>query len=133
MRNPKAFAAAIRGRMTELNMSAPDVVRAANNRVSTSTVWNIANGRVRNVASDTIVSLARALEMSEDLLFSIAYRLAGPKEDANEVKLVIYYRNLPDERQGDLLMIASGLHRKHGIKPAEMIRAEIKGHARKAA
>lgn len=133
MRNPQGFASAIRDRMAELNMSAPDVVRAARNRVSTSTVWNIANGRVRNVASETIITLAFALKMSEDELFNIAYRLEGSKDDPGELKLVIYYRNLPDERQGDLLMIASGLHRKYGLKPAEAIRAEIRSQTRKAA
>jgi hypothetical protein len=35
-------------------MSAPDVVRASRNQVNTSTVWNIRNGRVRNIDSETI-------------------------------------------------------------------------------
>ena len=125
MRNPEVFFAAVKARVEELNMSTPDVVRASNKRLSTSTVWNILNERVRNIASDTISALAVALKMSEDELFALAYKLPETG-DPNEVKLTVLYRNLPVDRKNDLIVIAGALLKAYGSKSAGEIKAEVK-------
>jgi transcriptional regulator with XRE-family HTH domain len=109
--------------MRESNeMTAYDVVRLSGNKISVGTVWNVLNERVRNITTETLQAFARALKVSEDELFEIAYgrpRRAG--EDPNELRLLIWYRNLPPERQADVMLIAGALHRQHAAKPAEKV------------
>lgn len=124
MRNPEALAEFVRRRMNELNLSPHDVVRLSGVRVSVGTVRNLLNLRVRNIDTESLEALARPLQTSVDYLFELAYRLLPTTEASEELKLKIYYRNLPPERQKDVMLIVAALHREHAVKPVEQIKIE---------
>jgi len=133
VRNPELLADYVERRMAELNLSAHDIARISGLRVSVGTVRNLVNRRSRNIESDTLEALARPLQTSANYLFELAYRLIPTTEEPDELKLRIFFRDLPPERQKDAMMIFSALHREHGSKSAETIRSEIKSQTRKAA
>lgn len=122
MRNPDALADFVSARMKQLNVAPNDVARLSGNRVSAQTVWNVLNRRIRNIATETLEALAKALQVAADELFTVAYALPRKNEnDPNEVRLVIYYRNVPPNTQKDMLDVASTLHRAHAIVPVEKV------------
>jgi transcriptional regulator with XRE-family HTH domain len=122
MRNPERLAEFLSAKMKESNLTAQDVVRLSGKRISAGTVWNVLNGRVRNIETETLQAFARAVQVSEDELFEEAYgrRLSGA-DDPNELKLGIWYRNLPPDSQRDVMIVVGALHREHAVKPVEKI------------
>ena len=70
-------------RMQELNLSTNEVARRSGNAISNGTVWNIQNNRVKDVKEETLLALAKALEISEDEVFN-AYRGKDPEPMTRE-------------------------------------------------
>lgn len=134
MRYPQALADFVRGRMKELNdLSTYEVAKRSGGRISNGTVWNIANGRVRSVKDDTLRALSRALQVSEEELFTVAYG-GAPKNDKDAVEqtLLMKFRQLPPQWQKDLIGILDLLYREH-VHPAIDVSAKKKGQKRRAA
>ena len=111
-----ALAELVRQRMAELGLSTYEVARRSGNRISNSTVWNIVNDRVAEVKATTLRALARALAVPEEEIFSTAHGKGLSESTANERRLVLCFRELPHDKQEDLLLLANALHRKHGIR-----------------
>lgn len=119
---PESLAAFVRRRMKELNdLSTYDVARLSGGRVSNGTVWNVLNERVRDVKPDTLIALAAALQVSEQEIYDVAHgRAPLDRESASGTKLMIYFRELPEAYQEDLLRIAQTFHRQHALPKAEV-------------
>jgi plasmid maintenance system antidote protein VapI len=119
---PESLAEFVQRRMKELNdLSTYDVARLSGGRVSNGTVWNILNERVRDVKPDTLNALARALQVSEQEIYNVAHgREPLDRESATGAKLMIYFRELPQGYQEDLLRIAQTLHREHSLPKADV-------------
>lgn len=118
--------------MKELNIAPNDVARMSGNRISYQTVWNVLNLRIRNIATETLEALAKALQVTSDELFEIAYGRRRQGEDPNEMRLLIYYRNVPPETQDDIMDVVGALHRAHAVAPVEKIEKQTAKRKRAA-
>lgn len=92
-------------------------------RIGASYINRIENRIADNPTTEKLQALARGLGVSEDGLFAVARGSKpvvrrDPVEDADEITLTMYFRELPPERRADLLRIAGLLHSDHALKPA---------------
>jgi transcriptional regulator with XRE-family HTH domain len=114
----------VREKMNEGGLSYREIARRSHGLVSHSTVADIVNERYQDIKTATLRGLAHGLDVPESQLFAAVGRGQKIEEsDARELNLLIYFRNLPTERQEDLLRIARMLNREHGLKPATVIDA----------
>jgi transcriptional regulator with XRE-family HTH domain len=115
------LAAFVREKMKEGSLSYREIARRSRGLISHSTVADIVNERYRDISTSTLRGLARGLGVPEPDMFAIGHgRAAEAGEDPRELNLLIYFRNLPAERQADLLRIARMFNREHGAQPAEV-------------
>ncbi len=97
------------------------VARNSQGQISDAYVSRIENGFILNVTPKKLRALARGLQVSEDEIFQVARGIASKDvPDAVETRLILLFRELPGDRQQDLLRIAETLHREHAQKPAEV-------------
>lgn len=111
----EALAELVRGQMASRNWSTYDVVRESSGLItSNSTVWNILNLRVKDVKEATLKGLAKALKVSEDLVFDTYRGKVHTGPEAEEVQLLSNFRGLPPERKLDVLSYVQMLYERYG-------------------
>jgi len=126
----ESLAKFVRRVRTEKKLSLAEVERQSGRfgeRIAASYVNRIENEIKTRLSADRLTALAHGLGVPEDELFAVARgRMPANKEDANELKLMIKFRELPPERQEDILRIVDSLHREHAVKQPDVNDAKKK-------
>lgn len=88
-----------------------DVAEKARGEISHSAVWDIVNGRVKDIKVSTLESLAKGLGVPlAELLFVAA---GGKEEGTDEKRLAWYYSQLPEQQRRDVLLMIEALHTRY--------------------
>lgn len=99
----------------EKRLSLREVSLRSGGQIANSHISRIESGEARGVSVDKLRSLAKGLGVPEDELFSIARgRSAVGELNAEEWRIVHYYRSIPFERQLDLLSYSEMLFTRYG-------------------
>jgi transcriptional regulator with XRE-family HTH domain len=126
---PESLADYVRGARSRARLSLLDVERQSARsgyKIAGSYVSRIENGIARNPSKDKLVGLARGLGVPEEEVFAIARGKSMKEPSSSELKLLIYFRELPTERQEDILRIIQTLHREHSVKPVALDKKKLK-------
>lgn len=104
----------------EKNLSLTDVERQSGRhgpKIAASYISKIENGVNRNPGPEKLKALARGLDVPEEEITAVAFGRA-PKNsaDAREMRLLGYFRELPVERQDDVIRMIKALHAAHSKK-----------------
>ena len=98
----------------EKNLSLVDVSVRSRGAIGRTHINRIENGLTTNPSPRKLRALAQGLGVPEEELFAVARgRVPANKDDADELKLLIHFRELSDQRKEDLLAIAQSLKREH--------------------
>lgn len=129
---PESLADYVRRTRHEKNLSQGDVERDSarrGNRIAGTYVSRIENEIATNPSPKKLSALALGLNVPEDEVFAAARgkSLRGP--DAREERLLTIFRELPLDRQDDLLDSARSMHRRHGIKTQSIAEAKKRKQA----
>jgi transcriptional regulator with XRE-family HTH domain len=98
----------------------------AGRKIAASYVNRIENGVGRRPSNDRLLALAHGLGVPEEELLTVA-RGAVPaqKEDAEEMRLTMLFRDLSEDRRRVILSMVETFHREHSSEP------EVKPDGRK--
>lgn len=109
----------------ERGLSCVDVQRKsarAGRKIAASYVNRIENGVAKRPSNDRLLALAHGLGVPEEELLAVARgAVPGRREDAQEMRLAMMFRELPEDRQRDVLNMVEAFHREHA--PAKRKRA----------
>src|SRR5258705_7877721 len=104
----------------EKNLSLTDVERQSarhGEKIAGSYVSRIENGHNKNPGPGKLKALARGLEVPEEELTAVAFgRAPRSANEAREGRLLAYFRELPEDRQEDILRMIRALHGGHTTK-----------------
>jgi transcriptional regulator with XRE-family HTH domain len=120
MKANETLADFVRRVRAEKNLSLSDVERQSGRhggKIASSYVSRIENGYNNNPGPGKLKALARGLDVPEDEIMAVAFGRA-PKTDAEarELKLLGYFRELPGDRQDDVIRMVRALHSAHSKK-----------------
>ena len=116
----EALAEYVDSQMRARNWSFGDVARESGSfKLSTGTIWNVVNQRVKDVKENTLRGLAKAFKVSETEVFEIYYgkkKIGGHDlADDEEIAALFYeYKDLTNEDKEELRTVM------------EMVRQEIR-------
>jgi transcriptional regulator with XRE-family HTH domain len=101
-----------------------DVARQSGGQISDGYVSRIENSVIlpESISSKKLAALARGLHVAEEIVYTLARGRNLKEGDASETQLLTYYRQLPPDRQNDLMLVARALHKQHSVEAAEDIR-----------
>jgi transcriptional regulator with XRE-family HTH domain len=107
--------------------------RRAGWKIVASYVSRIENGVNRNPSIDKLIGLAFGLGVPLEELLSIASGkpLQGP--EAQEIRLVVMFRELPEQRKEDVMNFVRMLHKQYAIKPNQVRNIDAKKKRPRAA
>lgn len=101
----------------EKRLSLNDVVRQSGNRIANSHVSRIENGLTTNVTTDKLRALAKGLGVSEAEIFAVARgKSVSGDPDIEEIRLLEYFRTLPQDSRDILLAYAEMMSIRAGGK-----------------
>lgn len=104
----------------EKRLSLREVSLRSGGQIANSHISRIESGEARGVSVDKLRSLAKGLGVPEDELFSVARGRSGAGDlNAEEWRIIHYYRNIPYERQLDLLSYSEMLFNRYGNHSAQ--------------
>jgi transcriptional regulator with XRE-family HTH domain len=106
----------VRAARNAARVSAKEVARRSGGQISEAYVWRIENGLSKNPTPKMLRALARGLQVSEEEVFIIARGKSLQEPSAVESQLLTFFRQLPLERQEDVMRFVRGLHQAHAIK-----------------
>ena len=116
-KSPESLGDFIRRVRAQKGLSLADVERQSGRlgrRVAASYINRIENGIKRRVSTDRLRAIARGLGIPEEELAAVeAGRFPSKREDAEELRLLMKFRELPEERKADVLRIIEALHVEH--------------------
>ena len=114
----------VRQTREEKGYTLAEVARQSGGQISDGYVSRIENGVIlpESISSKKLAALARGLHVAEEIVYTLARGRSVREGDASETQLLTYYRQLPPDRQTDVMLIARTLHKQHGVKAAEDIR-----------
>lgn len=112
--------------MVAQNLSTHDVARRSGGRISHATVWNIQNGRIKNIQNDTLVALAKGLGVPEDELFLLVRGGAHQTEEAELLSRLSGLRDIPADRREVLItqFVALINVERNSLQPPQLRRAK---------
>jgi transcriptional regulator with XRE-family HTH domain len=117
MKANETLAAFVRRVRAEKNLSLTDVERQSARhgaKIASSYVSKIENGDTKNPSPEKIKALARGLDVPEDEITAVAFGKAPKTEaEARETRMLHYFRELPGDRQDDLIRMTKALHNAH--------------------
>jgi transcriptional regulator with XRE-family HTH domain len=123
MKASETLAAFVRRIRSEKNLSLTDVERQSGRhgpKIAGSYVSKIENGDNRNPSPEKLKALARGLDVPEEEITAVAFgRAPKTAADARELRFLGYFRELPTDRQDDLIRIAKAFHGAHGKKRSD--------------
>ena len=90
-----------------------DVSERAGGQISHTAVWDIVNGRVKDIKIGTLQSLARGLGVPVRDLIDAAFD-AKPQAGELQSRLLHCFDELPEDRQRDALAMVEMLYQRHG-------------------
>jgi transcriptional regulator with XRE-family HTH domain len=105
----------VRRARIDKRLSLGDVERLSGRQISDSYVSRIENGDLFNPSTKKLRALARGLQISEDILFSIARGRSVSDPTEMENRLLTMFRQMPDHWKEDFLRILQGLHEQHAV------------------
>ena len=113
----ETLAAFVRRVRSEKNLSLTDVERQSGRRgekIAASYVGKIENGYNKNPGPSKLKALARGLDVPEEEMMAVAFgRTPKTESEAREQRLLNYFRELPSDRQDDVIRVTKALHNAH--------------------
>ena len=110
----ESFADYVRRIRQEKRLSLNDLRIASGNRIANSHISRIENGEVKNLGVEKLSALAKGLGVPEEEVFTVARGAqARSLEGVKESQLLTYFRELPPDRQRDVLLIVKTMHREY--------------------
>lgn len=114
-RNKEKLADYIRRIRAEKDLSTSDVERKSGFTVTDGYVSHIENGRVKNVSPEKLSALAKGLGVPEDEVFAVARgKSVSGDLPLQEVRLLDFFRSLPQDKKDDLIAYAEMMKKRHG-------------------
>lgn len=101
--------------------------------VTGSYVSKIENGSARNPSLDKLIGLAYGMGVPLEELLTIAVGKPLSEPEAQEIRLVVMFRELPEDRREDIMQMVRVMHKQHAIKPAEVKSIDAKKRKPRAA
>lgn len=92
--------------MNDKNLSGYDIERRTRKRITQSYANRIKNGEVRNPSPEKLQVLAIGLDVPEQELFDVVLGVKITRNSQKETDLLRYFRELPNNRQDDLVLMA---------------------------
>ena len=117
MKANETLAEFVRRVRSEKNLSLSDVERQSGRhgpKIAGSYVSRIENGHNDNPGPEKLKALARGLDVPEEEITAVAFGRAPKNEaEAREQRLLNYFRELPADRQDDVIRMTKALHNAH--------------------
>ncbi len=104
----------------EQSLSLVEVERRSGHSIGRTHINRIENGEQTNPSPRKLQALARGLGVTEEELFAHARGAVLTEPAAREEKLLIKFRQLPENWQRDLMKILDVLHRQHAVHPTQL-------------
>lgn len=119
----------------ERRLSTRDVGRRSAGEISYGYVSQIENRTVlgSGVSPGRLMALARGLGIPDDEIFAIARGRRLSEPEARQIRAMIFFDSLPEERQEDALAFLEALSRRHGIRTESIAAAKKRLKSRRAA
>ena len=123
MKANETLAEFVRRVRSEKNLSLSDVERQSARhgpKIAKSYVSRIENGHNDNPGPEKLKALARGLDVPEEEIMAVAFgRSPKSPAEARELKMLGYFRELPGDRQDDVIRMTKALHAAHSKKRSE--------------
>jgi len=107
--------------------------RRAGWKIAGSYVSKIENKVARNPSIDKLIGLAFGLGVPLEEVLSIASGKPLQAPEAQEIRLVVMFRELPPDRRDDVMNHVRMLHKQYAVKPTEVKNIDAKKKRPRAA
>ncbi len=107
----------------EHRLSLSDVENASRRagwKIVSTYVSRIENGVNRNPSIDKLIALAFGLGVPLEELLSVASGKPLQNREAQEIRLVVMFRELPEDRRDDVMNFVRMLHKQYAVKPNQV-------------
>jgi transcriptional regulator with XRE-family HTH domain len=123
----RAFSEYLRLRMEELGFNPYDVARESGGALSSQTVWAWLNEPSNDIKLSTMEALAKGVHVPPEEMFDAARGKGGKRlQSIPELRAANYFKELPLDKQADVLLFLQSLHRQHGAPPAALSTSKVK-------